>query len=132
MELYIAAALALCSGPALADAAAIRLQLDLCVADAIGHQRLSNPNVNASAATEVAFYACRTEERAIYGSLIEAGMSPDQADLAVAKIKVQIKGNMRHMLRYSGAPAAQMPPPPGCGGHRRPDGAIQWDCPPAD
>jgi hypothetical protein len=117
-----------------------------CVIDAIGSQlRNSSGEVNPSAATEVAFQACRTEEQAIFAHASAGGVAPAQANQAITEYKLGLKQQVRKLFaspekyaprpqpatrQTTPAPAEVAPPRPGCSGnYRRYDGAwIYTNC----
>jgi hypothetical protein len=102
---------------------------------------------NGSAATELAFQACRTEEQAILAYASAGGVTAAQANQAVTDLKLNLKQTIRKILatpeRYAPkapvrqtAPAPETvlppmdPPRPGCRStYRRYDGAtVSIDC----
>jgi hypothetical protein len=116
-----------------------------CVFDAVASQiKSSGAGINGSAATELAFQACRTEEQAILLHALSGGVTPAQADQAVSNYKLSLKQSIRKVLanpeKYARQPPAArqnipappdlVPPRPGCSGdYRRYDGAwVYTNC----
>jgi len=109
-----------------------------CVFDAVKSQvRNSGLAINPSAASEVAFQACRTEEQAIFAHASAGGVSPSQANQVITDYKLSIKAQVRKIfanaeknavqpaVRQAPAAVDQAPPRPGCrGAYRRYDG--EW------
>ena len=110
-----------------------------CILDAVKSQIKSTPAINASAATEVAFQACRTEEQALFMHASAGGVSQIQANQVITDYKLEIKQQVRKVFadaeknvvrratQRAPAPAVddRPPPRPGCrGAYKRYDG--EW------
>jgi hypothetical protein len=111
-----------------------------CVFDVVKSQvRNSGSAINPSAASEVAFQSCRTEEQAIFVHASAGGVSQSQANQVITDYKLNIKQQVRKIFadaekaavlratRPTPAPAVgdHAPPRPGCrGAYRRYDG--EW------
>jgi hypothetical protein len=108
-----------------------------CVIDAIKTQvRNSHSELNPSAATELAFQACRTEEQAILSHASAGGVTPNQANQVVTNYKLSLKQQVRKAFaapeKYAPQPAAPQTaaPRPGCASsYTRYDGAtVSTNC----
>jgi len=111
-----------------------------CVFDAVASQvKNGSAEVNPSAATEVAFQACRTEEQAIFAHASAGGVSASQANQVITDYKLSLKQKIRKVFanseRRAPQPAArQFPAPvdpaplrPGCASsYKRYDGATVY------
>ena len=108
-----------------------------CVFDAVKSQvRNSGLTIDPSAATEVAFQSCRTEEQALFAHASSGGVSHAQVNQGVTSYKLEIKQRVRKVFadtekaavqraRQAPAVADRAPPRPGCrGAYRRYDG--EW------
>jgi hypothetical protein len=119
-----------------------------CVVEDIKSQiRNSRTLLNPSAASEIAFQSCRTEEQALFAHASTGGVSQSQANHVITDYKLNIKQQVRKIFaeaerdsvqrpaRQIPAPALapapapvvedRAPPRPGCrGAYRRYDG--EW------
>jgi len=113
-----------------------------CVLDAVRSQvKNSVSAINPSAATEVAFQACRTEEQALFAHASAGGVSQTQANEVITDYKLKIKQQVRKVFADAEKNAVQRavrsaptiddqpPPRPGCrGAYRRYDGEWVYRC----
>jgi hypothetical protein len=107
-----------------------------CVYDAVASQLKGNSQViNASAATELAFRACSTEEQAILAHVYAAGVSQTDANQVITSFKLSLKQTVRNIInhppKYAPQPSSAPPdiPPPrgGCASsYKRYDGATVY------
>jgi hypothetical protein len=116
-----------------------------CVYDAVASQIRAGQMNNASAAIELAFQACATEEQAILAHVYAAGVSAVDANQAITGFKLSLKQNVREILarpqrdvsQPSSAPNISQPysystppdirPPRGCtSSYKRYDGATVY------
>jgi hypothetical protein len=110
-----------------------------CVFEVVKLQvRSSGSAINPSAASEVAFQSCQTEEQALFAHASAGGVSQAQANQVITDYKLNIKQQVRKIFvdaekaavqrAVRQAPAAvedRAPPRPGCrGAYRRYDG--EW------
>jgi hypothetical protein len=109
-----------------------------CVFDTVKSQvRNNGASINPSAASEVAFQSCRTEEQAISAHASVGGVSQVQANQVITDYKLKIKQQVRKMFAEAEAAAQRAaqssipaiadraPHRPGCrGAYRRYDG--EW------
>ena len=73
-----------------------------CVFDAVASQvKNGSAEVNPSAATEVAFQACRTEEQAIFAHASAGGVSASQANQVITDYKLSLKQKIRKVFANS-------------------------------
>jgi hypothetical protein len=108
-----------------------------CVYDAVASQIRAGQMNNASAAIELAFQACATEEQAILAHVYAAGVSVVDANQTITGFKLSLKQTVREILarpqrnvsQPSSAPP-DIPPPRGCSSsYKRYDGAkIYTNC----
>lgn len=99
--------------------------------------------VDPSAAAEIAFQACRTEEQALFAQASAGGVSQIQANGVITDYKLKIKQRVRKLFAEAESRAAQRlpsptvsvgndrpPPKPGCSGnYQRYDGAwVSINC----
>ena len=102
-----------------------------CVTDAVRSNLLRAPDTNPSAATELAFQACKTEEQAILADAEAAGVTSAQANQVIVGFKLNLKQTIRdrlaearrQVLEERAQPAAALPPQTSKCGFRRYDGA---------
>src|SRR6516164_5741596 len=115
-----------------------------CVYDAVASEiRSSGHQINPSAATELAFQACLTEEQAILAYVYAAGVTQVQANQVMSSFRLSLKQTVRDIFarpeKYvprstetQAAPTPQDIPPPslGCSRYKRYDGATVYiNCP---
>jgi hypothetical protein len=108
-----------------------------CVYDAVASQIRAGQMNNASAAIELAFQACATEEQAILAHVYAAGVSVVDANQTITGFMLSLKQTVREILarpqrnvsQPSSAPP-DIPPPRGCSSsYKRYDGAtIYTNC----
>jgi hypothetical protein len=112
-----------------------------CVFDTVASQvKNSSAEVNPSAATEVAFQACRTEEQAIFAHASAGGVAASQANQVITDYKLSLKQKVRKIFANSErrapqpsarqtipAPVDAAPLRPGCASsYKRYDGATVY------
>jgi hypothetical protein len=79
-----------------------------CVFDAVASQvKNGSAEVNPSAATEVAFQACRTEEQAIFAQAAAGGVAASQANQVITDYKLSLKQKIRNVFVNSERRAPQ-------------------------